>query len=105
MTRITQNLRHPRSSAANSHCLLFLRQSYIHLHECVLVERAGHLQPFRLLILAQSLARRIVKLSELLAAVKAALLENGLSLVDLFLGGAKDWAAFRGLLRAGLSCG
>ena len=85
------------------HRFLFFRQSDIHLLERDLVERAGHLQPFRLLILAQSLARRIVKLAELFTAVKAALLENGLGLVDLFLGGAKDGAAFRGLLRAG--CG
>ena len=50
-------------------------------------------------------ARRIVKLPELFAAVKAALLENGLGLVDLFLGGAKDWAAFGVLLRAGCGLG
>ena len=94
---------HPRPSVEKSHRFLFFRQCDVHLFEGDLVESAGHLQPFRLLILAQPIPRRIVKLAELFTGVKAPVFKNGLGLVNLFLGGAKDWAAFRALLRAGLS--
>ena len=84
------------------HRLLFVSQRDVHLLKRYPVERAGHLQPFRLLILAQTLARRIVKLADLLARVKPAVLENRLGLVDLFLIGAKDWTTPGPLFRAGL---
>src|SRR6185369_9394051 len=87
---------HPRPKL---HRLLFLRERDVHLLKRDLVERAGHLEPLRLLILPQSFTRRIIKLAELLASVKAPVLQNRLSLVDLFFGGAKDWAAFGALLR------
>src|SRR5690242_10580150 len=91
--------RNPRSSAAQLHGLLLLRQRDVHLLKRDLVERAGHLEPFRLLILPQSIPRRIIKLAELFPAVKTPLLQNRLSLVDLLLGGAKNRAAFGALFR------
>src|SRR6185369_5454286 len=87
---------HPRPKL---HRLLFLREVDVHLLKRDLVERAGHLEPLRLLILPQSFSRRIIKLAELLSAVKAPLFENRLSLVDLFFGSAKDRASFGTLLR------
>src|SRR5689334_25366854 len=81
------------------HSLLLLRELYVHLLKRDLVKRARHLEPFRLLILPQSLARRIIKLAELFSGVKPALLQDRLSLVDLFFCGAKYRAPFRPLLR------
>src|SRR6185369_9478947 len=93
---------HPRPKL---HRLLFLRERDVHLLKRDLIERAGHLESFRLLILPQSFTRRIVKLAELFPGVIAPLLQNCLSLVDLLLGSAKDWAAFSALLRRGFGCG
>src|SRR5215213_6195357 len=87
------------------HSLLFICETDVHLLKRDLVERARHLEPFRLLILPQSLTRRIIKLAELLSGVKAPLLQKCLSLVDLFLRGAKNRAAFDALLRRRLGCG
>src|SRR5215212_2131032 len=92
---------HPQSKL---HPLLFLRECNVHLLKGDLVERARHLEPFRLLILPQSVPRRIIKLAELFSRIKAPLLQEGLGLVDLFLRGAKDRAAFSGLLRRWLGC-
>lgn len=55
-----------------SHALLLLSKSDVHLLECYFVERAGHFQTFRLLILPQALPRGVVELSDLLPAVKSA---------------------------------
>jgi hypothetical protein len=40
----------------------------VHFLKRDLIERAGHLEPIRLLILPQSFTRRIIKLAELLSA-------------------------------------
>src|ERR1041385_3089767 len=95
----------PRSSAAQLHRLLFLSERDVHLLKRDLVERAGHLEPFRLLILQQSFTRRIIKLAELFTSVKAPLLQDRLGLVDLFLRRAKYRAAFSALLRRRFGCG
>jgi len=76
-------------------------ESDVHLFECDLVECPGHFQSFRLLILAQTLACRIIQLAELFSRVVTTGLEQRLRLVDLFLRGAKDRAAF-GLFGCGL---
>lgn len=86
------------------HTLLLISKRNVHLLQRDLVERASDLQTFRLLILPQSIPRRIIKLSELFSPVKAFFLENRLGLVDLFLGGSKDWASFCALLCAGFGC-
>src|SRR6185503_16174000 len=106
MTRIGSGFNpvsNPRSSAL--HGFLFICERDIHLLKSDLVERARHLEPFRLLILPQSITRRIIKLAELLSGVKAPLLPNRLRLVDLLLRSAKDRAAFGALLRCRLGCG
>src|SRR5215212_2115622 len=88
-----------------SHALLFFRQSDIHLLQRYFVKRTGYLQPFRLLILPQSIPRRIVKLADLFAPIKTTLLEKRLGLVDLFFIGTKDWASLGALLRGRFACG
>src|ERR1044072_2120775 len=89
----------------NLHCLLFLRKVDVHLLKRDLVERAGHLETFRLLILPQSIPRRIVKLAYLVTRVETTLFENGLRLVDLILSRTENRASFDALLGRGLCCG
>ena len=97
---------HPghKSCLSCLHGFLLIGQRYVHLLQRDLVERAGDLQTFRLLILPQSIPRRIIKLPDLLSRVKASLFENRLGVVDLFFGGAKDRASLGALLRAGFGC-
>lgn len=91
------------------HRFLFVGQRDVHLLERDLVQRSGHFQTFRLLILAQALPRRIIQFSQLFSRVEAARFKQRLRLVDLFLRGPKNGAAFGlfGRLRCGSegSCG
>ena len=82
----------------SSHSFLFVSERDVHLFQRDLVERAGHFQSLRLLVLTQALACRIVEFPELFAGVEAARLEQRLRLVDLFFRGAKNRPAF-GLFR------
>src|ERR1700730_12321173 len=83
-----------------SHRLLLVGQRNAHLFQRDFVEGPGNLDAFSLLILSESISRRIVKLTDRFPAVEAAPLQHGLRLVYLFLGCTKDWATLRFLFRA-----
>src|SRR5213078_3475813 len=74
--------------------LLAISESDTHLFESDLVKRAGDFQSLCLLIFSQAGARVLVELPNLFPAVKTALLENNLRLLDLILGSTKDRTPF-----------
>ena len=77
------------------HRALFICKRDAHLFERDFIQRAGNFQSFRLLILLQTGTRSCIKFAALLAAVETSLLQDGLSLLDLICGGAKDWFPVR----------
>src|SRR5215204_1796895 len=79
--------------------LLLVRERDAHLLERRRVERAGHLEPFGLLVLPEPVARGRVQLARKLARVEAPLLQNLLRLFDLLLRGAEDGAALLSRVR------
>src|SRR6266550_7791271 len=60
------------------HCLLSVCQGDAHLLERNLVQRAGGFQSLGLLILLQAIPCSIIKLSRLIASIKAAFFQNRL---------------------------
>ena len=69
---------------------MLIGKSDSHLFQRYLVQGARHFETFSLLVFLKTAASVGVELAGLLAAVKAALLENGLRLFDLIGIGAKD---------------
>jgi hypothetical protein len=66
-----------------------------HLFQRQLIQRAGHLQALRLLILLEAGACRIVEFASLFAAVKVPLFQQHLSLINLLFRCPKNRAAIR----------
>ena len=72
------------------HSLLFFGERDSHFFQRHPVERPGHFQSFRCLILLQAGACLGIKLARLLARIEAPLFDDRLCLFDLVSSGAED---------------
>ena len=96
------SFRSPTIVATDLHGTLLISQCDAHLLKRRFIERAGHLQTFRLLVLLQAGASGGVEFARLFAAIKTPLLQHRLSLLDLIRTRPEDRAAVRIAIPCGL---